>query len=539
MRLRNNAPIPKRTARALRPIAGAILGLVPLLALSTPRPVEAAPWVAAYLPAWEVSQNGVSPSGVDMKSITHLIWFSLAPTSSGTVVETSGDPGINANAAAVATAAHNAGKKVLISIGGAGTEGAFQAAFNAGKTSTLVSSITSWVSSHGYDGVDIDDEPLAPGDTAQYQAFIRALRTGLGTKVLTCAAEPYGSNTAAVAGVASSFDQVNIMTYDMIYGNGLADGSGELTWHNAPISNGSNFEQTGPAMPSIAGAVSRFTGAGVATSKLGIGAAFYGYVFPGTTGPMQAYRGAWPPAALSYTQIVNTYFNSTYYHYDSAVGAAWIGRTDTANFVTYDDPTAVAAKVNYLAPHGLGGLVCFEIGQQYNGGANPLLKAIDTALGGSTGSTTGGTTGTTGGITPGIHTLTPQNATGSRLDDNGAGTTNNTKIQIWTSNGSAAQQWNMTTSGVTPAGNWNLAVNLGPYCLDANGGASGTATHLWSCLGISNQSWKATKNSNGTYTFTSAVSGNCLDVAGAGTANGTVVQSATCNTSTAQQWAVN
>jgi len=143
-----------------------------------------------------------------------------------------------------------------------------------------------------------------------------------------------------------------------------------------------------------------------------------------------------------------------------------------------------------------------------------------------------------GTLTAGSHTLTPQNATGSRLDDNASGTTNGNKIQIWTANGSAAQTWAFATANVVPAGNWNLGV-LGPYCLDANGGGSGVATRLWACNGSSSQSWNATKNSNSTYTFKSAASGNCLDVTGAGTANGTVVESYTCNSTNAQQWGVN
>lgn len=508
------------------------------LACALPTPSTAQPWVTAYLPAWEVSQNGVSPSGIDMQSITDLVWFSLVPTSSGTIVESSSDPGINADAASVASAAHNEGKKVLLSIGGAGTEPDFDAAFNAGETSTLVNSIVSWVNSNGYDGVDIDDEPLQTPDTSHYQAFINALRSALpSSKVLTAAAEPFGVDISAFGGLTGAFSQINIMTYDMIYGNGLANGSGEMTWYNSPLSNGGNYEQTGPAMPSIAGAVSNYENVGVPASKLGIGTAFYGYIFPSTTNIMQAYYGAWPPTALTYGQIMtnSAYYNSAYYHYDSNSGAAYISRTDTTNFITYDDPNAVTAKINYLAPHGLGGLVCFEIGQQYMSGQNPLLHAIDSALGSSGGSTGGGG----GQPSAGLHTLTPQNATGSRLDDNGAGTTNGNKIQIWGANGTPAQQWNFATTGVVPAGDWNLAVNLGPYCLDANGGATGTPTQLWSCNGDSSQGWKATENSNGAYTFTSAASGNCLDVAGAGTANGTVVQSAACNSGSAQQWAVN
>jgi len=144
------------------------------------------------------------------------------------------------------------------------------------------------------------------------------------------------------------------------------------------------------------------------------------------------------------------------------------------------------------------------------------------------------TVGGSGGVPPsaGVHTLTPACATGSRLDDNAGGTTNGTKIQIWTANGSQPQNWNFASVGTNT---WNLAVNLGPYCLDGGAAQVGTATQLWGCNGTADQAWISAPI-NGGYKFTSQQSGLCLDVNGAGSANGTVVQSWTCNGSTAQTW---
>jgi hypothetical protein len=135
----------------------------------------------------------------------------------------------------------------------------------------------------------------------------------------------------------------------------------------------------------------------------------------------------------------------------------------------------------------------------------------------------------------GVHTLTPQCATGSRLDDSGGGTANGNTIQIWQAAGNVNQQWNFNNIG---GNTFNIAVNLGPYCLDSNGGGSGTAVHLWSCGGYDNQKWTAIAQQNG-FQFQNTA-GNCLDVSGAGTANGTVVQNYTCNgNDNAQVWAVN
>jgi beta-glucanase (GH16 family) len=138
------------------------------------------------------------------------------------------------------------------------------------------------------------------------------------------------------------------------------------------------------------------------------------------------------------------------------------------------------------------------------------------------------------GISNGVHTLTPQCATGARLDDSAAGTTNGNLVQIWQANGSQAQNWAFNNIG---GSNYNMAVNLGPYCLDDMGGAQGTQVAVWSCNGGTNQKWTANSVSGG-YQLVSG-SGLCLDVNGASSANGSKVQSWTCNGSSAQTWSVN
>jgi alpha-galactosidase len=71
-------------------------------------------------------------------------------------------------------------------------------------------------------------------------------------------------------------------------------------------------------------------------------------------------------------------------------------------------------------------------------------------------------------------------------------------------------------------------------CLDAydNQTSPGTKVETWSCNGQANQQW--TFNANGTITGTQ--SGLCLDVTGASTANGALAELWTCNGGSNQQW---
>jgi hypothetical protein len=176
----------------------------------------------------------------------------------------------------------------------------------------------------------------------------------------------------------------------------------------------------------------------------------------------------------------------------------------------------------------------FEIWRGGNG-----LAVNSFSVSASAGSGGGGGGGGGGGATigNGTYRLTPQNATGLRLDDEGARTTQGNGIDIYAANGTAAQNWAATNSNVVPSGDYNFST-LGAFCLTASGTGAGSAVVLDSCNGSSAQSWQAVKTGNN-YNFKPANNtGNCLDVRAAGTGNGTVVQVYTCNGTSAQAWAL-
>jgi hypothetical protein len=143
-------------------------------------------------------------------------------------------------------------------------------------------------------------------------------------------------------------------------------------------------------------------------------------------------------------------------------------------------------------------------------------------------------------ITNGNHTLTPQNATGSRLDAYASGTTNGTKVDIWQSNGGSNQNWSFTSLG----GNvYQIQPSYySALCLDVYGAATanGTTVDLWGCNGQTNQEWAANNVSGNIYTFAPQnATGSLLDIYQAGTANGTQVDIWQANGGANQNWAVN
>jgi chitinase len=363
----------------------------------SPMVVQADLWRTAYYPGWE--QAGMPASTIAFATLTHVIHFSVVPNTDGTLDSTANTIS-TANSAAVVAAAHAAGRKVLICVGGASTESQFQAATSAGNLPVFINNLTNFMAVRGYDGVDIDWEPLPSTDAPQYTSLVTGLRSALNKfsqpKLLTAAAgayPPYGDSATAeyvmFAGLEGQFDQINIMTYDL-----SGPYEGWVTWFNSPIYDGGfRFPSTGGLVPSVDGAVKNFLTNGVAAAKLGIGIAFYGYLWTGGSGtssvcitqPRQSWTNAPTATAINYSDIMAGYYQTNLYHWDTNAQAAYLGITN-ANplnniFLSYDDQRTCQAKVSYARNQGLGGVMIWELAQDHQGGqTSPLVQALNQAL---------------------------------------------------------------------------------------------------------------------------------------------------------------
>ncbi|MEV8515240.1 ricin-type beta-trefoil lectin domain protein [Dactylosporangium sp. NPDC051484] len=109
------------------------------------------------------------------------------------------------------------------------------------------------------------------------------------------------------------------------------------------------------------------------------------------------------------------------------------------------------------------------------------------------------------------------------VDVAGASSANGTKIQLYTCNGTTAQQWTVGSDGTVRA--------LGK-CLDVAGAnsADGTKVQLYDCNGSAAQQWTA--GANGSLQSL----GKCLDAAGPSSADGTQLQIWACSGGANQRW---
>lgn len=352
-------------------------------------------WVGAYLGAW----NHFAPPGgnwghiptdeIDWDAFTHLFYFSLFAYEDGSLspiemYHTFSPDRINA----IISAAHQHNKPVLFSVGGWGNYEGFSSAIQPENRNNFISNLISVMQTWGFDGIDIDLEPIKNGDEQNYIDFITELHrqlqrveTPLGYRPLLTAATIW--KPEIFAELHEKFDQINLMTYDYSGAWG-----GWVSWHNAPVYDGGNvFESTGRALPSAENSVTIFTDAGVPMEKLGIGIDFYGYIWRGfVTAPLQNW--VTPPIVspnIPYYKIMEDHFDEKFYRWDEKAHAAYLsieGSLPLENkFVSYDDEKSIRSKIEFIRQRGIGGAIIWELSGAHfknaqQGKKDPLLQAV-------------------------------------------------------------------------------------------------------------------------------------------------------------------
>ncbi|WP_439945604.1 lectin [Streptomyces sp. BBFR109] len=128
-------------------------------------------------------------------------------------------------------------------------------------------------------------------------------------------------------------------------------------------------------------------------------------------------------------------------------------------------------------------------------------------------------------VPPRVGPLTSGVSAALCVDAADSGTADGTHAQIWTCNGSYAQDWVIAADGTIRT--------LGK-CLDAadSGTGNGTRVQLWTCNGSGAQQWTPGDGDS----LVNPHSGLCLDDPSGSTTGGTQLQLYTCDKSAAQTW---
>jgi chitinase len=378
----------KRLSKRLATIFLAAAFLLPLglqdAAAASPRYKVVAYYLASPVPA-----RYFSPDKIPAGRITHLN-YAFANIMDGEIVV--GDPALD-------TAGHDnfarlrllkkrhPHLKTLISVGGWAWSGRFsEVALTPESRARFADSGVAFVRRHGFDGIDVDWEfPVAggmpenarrPEDKQNFTLLLKTMREKLDAagqadrrKYLLTAAvgnnETYLFNTE-IGAVAATLDWLNVMAYDM---NGTWN---KVAAHVAPL-----YRDPAMAVPganpknNVADLIDLYLAAGVPAPRLVMGVPFYGYSWKNCGaarhGEYQTCegpgRGSWEDGALDYTDIESQLVNRNgFIRYRNAVSKApFVHNVTTGEFVSYEDPESLRAKLRFLKQRRLGGAMFWEL----------------------------------------------------------------------------------------------------------------------------------------------------------------------------------
>ncbi|MBB5868173.1 hypothetical protein F4553_001552 [Allocatelliglobosispora scoriae] len=169
----------------------------------------------------------------------------------------------------------------------------------------------------------------------------------------------------------------------------------------------------------------------------------------------------------------------------------------------------------------------------------PALAVVAMTLAATASLTLISTSDATAAVTSGTwYTVTNLNS-GKCVDARAAASANGTAVQQYACNASPAQEWRFqaTSGGYFQVGTRLNAAQVWDVANVST--ADGGVIHLWTYGGGNNQQWLPVEESGGTYHFVSRLSGKCLDVPSASTADSVQLQQWACNGTAAQSFNLN
>lgn len=339
---------------------------------------ESKKWVLGYLPTYHQGGNGNvgALNDFDFARLTHIGHH-------GPYLHADGSLDYDANActtqrmAGAVLASHARNKPILLSI--VSWVSYMEALGTPAKRTVCINELLHLIDTYGYDGIDVDLEPVMSPyvagmqtDNPVYFAFVNQLFDSLSVRhnamlnrqpLLTAAVNSYGA--FILKKLESKFDMMNIMTYDMT--NGWVDYN-NFTWHDSPV-----YDYNSNGWPSVHNMVQEMLRGGIAASKIGIGISFdafrwqggSGTATGGVTAPAQTYTTKPSWTRFSYEDMMDNIFNSAYYHWDNVAKMSYLSINNATNandqFWSYNDEASCQAKAEYVLNNNLGGVIIWEL----------------------------------------------------------------------------------------------------------------------------------------------------------------------------------
>ena len=318
-----------------------------------------------------------SPKGIDFRLYTHLCHAFVTADADGNVRKNPRVPDRT-----LTKDAHEAGVKVLISLGGWGWDKQFAAIVeNPEAEDRYVKAVLTMVDEFDYDGVDLDWEyPDTAKEVVGFERLTRRLRKGIDeiglrknrTMRLTMAAS---SNPGTLKWLARGFlletmDWVNVMTYD--YTGDWTDYAG----HQSPL-HASSKQPAGAKRSTELSVRYLLETTGLPASRVALGIPLYGRGFP-VSKPYASTKGA-PKTRVpggNYANLHKLRESGWVREWDDETKTPWLIAPDHSAVIGYDDAESVALKAAWATSKGLRGVFFWQVaGDRLPDGSHPLQAA--------------------------------------------------------------------------------------------------------------------------------------------------------------------
>jgi chitinase len=304
--------------------------------------------------------------------LTHIIHVAvqLAPAGDGAIQILSGaiEPDLT-------SLAHSFGDFVLVSPRGDAPTFSAIAGSASGRT-RFAQSLMNFVTTYGYDGVDIDWEVPEAVDQTNCTLMMEAIRQVLPSPQyqlsMAVTDAPGTRGHYDFKALNHILDFYNLMSYDF-HGPWSAH-----TGHNAPLfSNHADPDH----VPGIDDVVTNYVSTlGVPPSMINLGVPFYGYEFP-VANLWDACHCRAQVSSRNYGSYIKSRINQNGWtsHLDPVSMAPYLTSDDPSHpgFITYDDTASITRKVVYaLQVRGLGGVFTWELAEDFDGMNQDLMDAM-------------------------------------------------------------------------------------------------------------------------------------------------------------------
>jgi chitinase len=254
---------------------------------------------------------------------------------------------------------------------------------------TFVRNLLATMDALGYDGIDVDWEPLYDSDKPQVLQFVKDLRAARPGIILTFPAAYTNSNWGATdpwyAQLAAEVDQLNLMTYQMADNWG-----GWVSWHQGAL-----YGESGNRPTSVRSSINAYVAAGVPAAKLGGGIGGYGSCWRGVNNLLVPLDGTTARVAagdnvMSFANIMSQYYSAGAYRWDDVAKSGYLAFSaptgpQGCTLVSYEDESSASAKGAYVKSAGIGGVIVWTVQQGHlaaplNGSHDPLLRGVYSSM---------------------------------------------------------------------------------------------------------------------------------------------------------------